>query len=277
MEQAVKDWYLIGEADYCMSSAIDSSTFAKTAIVRGRCVLIMFEAGEKCEIPSPRADIDKDWLLYMERGMRGKRYPWMRLPRASPQAIWSTVKLSNTTTQAQCINTDHTPYDIVSRYWTEVPPELEDDLGRSKWYGRTKEYTQYIGTRYGVESEPTHDPTPAPHKVSTSRPTTREAHYPHVDKTLRPTPRKTHKPSPCPTSAPVAYIIENKSPTSQSGSFHAIPSGAPTPIYPFPSPSITPSDYRQPSVAPIEVPAPTLSMKEIEAFVEGERFLLFSY
>ena len=41
MKDAVKDWYLIGEANYCMSTSIDSSTFAKTAIVRGRYIHII--------------------------------------------------------------------------------------------------------------------------------------------------------------------------------------------------------------------------------------------
>ena len=34
MEMAIAEWYLIGEADFCMASTMDASTFSKTAVTR---------------------------------------------------------------------------------------------------------------------------------------------------------------------------------------------------------------------------------------------------
>jgi len=61
IENAVLEWYMIGEAPYCMSFSIDLSSFSKTALVRGNCVLIE-NYSENCEIPTHPPD--KEWLLY---------------------------------------------------------------------------------------------------------------------------------------------------------------------------------------------------------------------
>ena len=42
MNTATAEWYFIGEADYCMSSTIEISTFSATSIVRGSVIVILF-------------------------------------------------------------------------------------------------------------------------------------------------------------------------------------------------------------------------------------------
>lgn len=50
MEFATLEWFLIGEADYCLSPTIGTSTFSKTAIARGNCKYISFHASDDCDV-----------------------------------------------------------------------------------------------------------------------------------------------------------------------------------------------------------------------------------
>ena len=50
MKFAALEWYLIGEADYCISPTIKDSTFSKTAIARGNCKYVSFHASDHCDV-----------------------------------------------------------------------------------------------------------------------------------------------------------------------------------------------------------------------------------
>ena len=50
MENALKDWYLLGKADYCMATTMDTSTFSQTSLSHGPCKYVSFRSGDKCNI-----------------------------------------------------------------------------------------------------------------------------------------------------------------------------------------------------------------------------------
>ena len=49
MTDAIREWYVLGQADYCMSTTMESSTFSQTAISNGKCKFIPFALGEDCD------------------------------------------------------------------------------------------------------------------------------------------------------------------------------------------------------------------------------------
>ena len=62
MEFAATEWQLIGDADFCMSPTIESSTFSKTAIARGKCRYVDHHAIDHCDVWKDSAP-DKDIFL----------------------------------------------------------------------------------------------------------------------------------------------------------------------------------------------------------------------
>ena len=118
MRTAVVEWYTIGEADYCMSPSLATSTFTKTAIARGDCLLIDASYGDKCFIPSPKSsDLDKEWVLHMKQGNRHRRYEWMYLPHIGRETVWSTVEKGEKKIVSHCLNKKFLPKDIIYNYW----------------------------------------------------------------------------------------------------------------------------------------------------------------
>ena len=118
---AVLEWYLIGEANYCLSTSLDQSTFSKTAVARGDCVLVDARLGAKCFIPPPGTDNDKEWLLHMKVGNRHKRYEWMQLPRLGTETIWSTVETGKEKVTSQCLPTSAQRNNVILDYWRSEP------------------------------------------------------------------------------------------------------------------------------------------------------------
>jgi hypothetical protein len=47
MENAMKDWFILGTAHYCMATTMDSSTFSQTALSHGTCKYINYRNGAK--------------------------------------------------------------------------------------------------------------------------------------------------------------------------------------------------------------------------------------
>ena len=47
MENAMKEWYLLGSADYCMATTMNSSTFSQTALSHGNCKYINYRQASK--------------------------------------------------------------------------------------------------------------------------------------------------------------------------------------------------------------------------------------
>lgn len=113
IRMAVLEWYMIGEGDYCLSTSLDQSTFSKTSIARGNCILIDAQLGEKCYIPPVGSDNNKEWLLHLKKGNRGKLYEWMHLPHLGHETIWSTVYRDHEVIDLQCLSIEaQTPHLI---------------------------------------------------------------------------------------------------------------------------------------------------------------------
>ena len=118
MRTAVVEWYTIGEADYCMSPSLGTSTFTKTAIARGDCILIDASYGDKCFVPSSEStDFDKEWILHMKQGNRHRRYEWMYLPHIGRETVWSTVETGKTKVSSHCVDQEALAHDIIYKYW----------------------------------------------------------------------------------------------------------------------------------------------------------------
>ena len=87
METATAEWYLIGEADYCMSNTIEISTFSITSIARGKCKYISYRDRDKCDVET--ATSDKEALLYEGNAHLTKNIqPLMKKER---DALWNKV------------------------------------------------------------------------------------------------------------------------------------------------------------------------------------------
>ena len=118
MRTAVVEWYTIGEADYCISPSLPTSTFTKTAIARGDCILIDVSYGEKCFIPSRKsADLDKEWVLHMKQGNRHRKYEWMYLPHIGRETVWSTVEKGTKEITSHCLNERAVTRDSITNFW----------------------------------------------------------------------------------------------------------------------------------------------------------------
>jgi hypothetical protein len=93
MHAAVLEWYLMGEADYCITTS-PHSTFSKTAIVRGKCKVMSYHAGEDCDPLSQSSDKydkpleDKESLLWVG-DMFGKAT--VKIPESSTSQVWDSI------------------------------------------------------------------------------------------------------------------------------------------------------------------------------------------
>lgn len=111
MEVAVVEWWLIGEADYCISPSIDDSTFSKTSIARGSCKFIDYWACVQCQYSAliyihsltkkdgpykvPTEMMSKEHLLFMVKGMHRYEGDWLNpmIPYQTPEEAWAQVKI----------------------------------------------------------------------------------------------------------------------------------------------------------------------------------------
>ena len=115
MDHALLDWYLVGEADYCMSPSIFQSAYSKTAIARGGCLYINYEDGDKCDVT--KAVSNKEYLLYALRGSDKLAKVWDRTTPIPADKVWDTVKITTQTVPEQCMSPD-TPTDLIRDYWS---------------------------------------------------------------------------------------------------------------------------------------------------------------
>jgi len=126
MEAAVADWYLVGEADYCMSPSVDESTFSKTAIARGKCIFIDLHQVNYCnkvsQIKSTDSHIDKEFILYQERGLHKYEGPWLKLPNIPGDLeshVWKSVIQNNKLEALEQVVTSDTPVNVIYDYWNK--------------------------------------------------------------------------------------------------------------------------------------------------------------
>ena len=113
METAVKDWYLLGKADYCMSTTMDLSTFSQTSLSRSTCTYLSFKMADRCNVTS---DVDRKIItsLAHERIMAE--------PAISPKHryyLWKSLSIETVTRNFPCEDGVTPIYDgAVKAFWS---------------------------------------------------------------------------------------------------------------------------------------------------------------
>ena len=118
MDSAMIEWYILGQAQYCMSSTIMRSTFSLTAIMRGTCKYIPYESGDSCDINSPERGFiaNKEALLFdRETGDHINTLP--EIDSTKRERIWDKIHKSPQLISEQCYDTNKMPLDSVLPYW----------------------------------------------------------------------------------------------------------------------------------------------------------------
>ena len=86
--------FLIGDADYCVSPTITSSTFSKTAVVRGSCKYIDFRKASSCSVSSAISEGEKGALM-TEHYLEERSYiQKKRLSSEEREALWQSINVS---------------------------------------------------------------------------------------------------------------------------------------------------------------------------------------
>jgi hypothetical protein len=114
MDYALLDWYLIGEADYCMSPSIQQSAYSKTAVARGSCKYINFQTGKSCDVSNVLEN--KELLLRSTRGKDKLEQLWNKKSHIDADKVWDSVTISSGTVSEQCLDT-RTGSDAIIKYW----------------------------------------------------------------------------------------------------------------------------------------------------------------
>jgi hypothetical protein len=114
MDYVMLDWYLVGEADYCMSPSIYQSAYSKAAVARGRCKYINYESAGDCEAAS--ALDNKEVLLQTSRGSEKLQKLWAEKSHVDSEKVWDTVKVGSGSISEQCLDSKAGD-DIILRYW----------------------------------------------------------------------------------------------------------------------------------------------------------------
>ena len=101
MDDALKDWFVLGKADYCAAPTLDRSTFSQTALNNGNCKFIPYDLSEKCETsinstvyekkircialekmhdaePLSKERREKIWKDYVRKGPMQRAYPCLQ-------------------------------------------------------------------------------------------------------------------------------------------------------------------------------------------------------
>ena len=116
IDYTLLDWYLVGEATYCMSPSVYQSAYSKTAVARGNCLYINYLDGANCD--TSKAVSSKEYLLSLGRGSEKLERMWQDKEQVNREQIWQSVEITEEIVAEQCIKSS-TPNDIIRKYWTE--------------------------------------------------------------------------------------------------------------------------------------------------------------
>jgi len=111
MHLAMAEWYLIGEADYCMSPSIEHSTYSKTAIARGNCQYLSYHDKDKCDIKKDKSN-DKEIFLKT----REKDHLYFKVPIKDSDSVWESIKKYPSYSMGQCLSEEDQSKKIFN-YW----------------------------------------------------------------------------------------------------------------------------------------------------------------
>lgn len=107
---ALTEWYIVGEADYCLSPSAEHSTFSKTAIARGNCMYLNFREGKDCKVENVWEDKEK--LL----STRVFGHPYFYVPKVDSDTVFDSIKIYKHQSNEQCTTKD-TDAKAVFNYW----------------------------------------------------------------------------------------------------------------------------------------------------------------
>ena len=92
MQTAVLEWFMLGDADYCLSPSAEHSTFSKTAIARGNCVYLNYRSGDECVGDMEEgflSQIGKEHLLTT----RVHNHPYLRVPKVNSDRVFDSIRM----------------------------------------------------------------------------------------------------------------------------------------------------------------------------------------
>jgi hypothetical protein len=97
LQIAMLQWYMMTQADYCITNPIKASTFALTAMVSGKCQFLLLQADGVCSISNPLPDKEK----LIESSPKFKAMPGLVPDKR--EKIWANVeKLPKLITGEEC-------------------------------------------------------------------------------------------------------------------------------------------------------------------------------
>jgi hypothetical protein len=118
MHTAVLEWYLVGEADFCMSASIYTSTFSKTAVARGRCKYLHYHAADECVVDKLNPLADKEILL---KTRSAKQELLVEIPRVRDEDVWESIRKYRQVDKMQCTHKEgheDVDEDAVIDFWS---------------------------------------------------------------------------------------------------------------------------------------------------------------
>jgi hypothetical protein len=149
IHDALVDWYLIGDADYCLSPSIDQSQFSKTAIARGTCQYLNYHLGADCLTKYEK--VEKDRFLYTFRNHLSTDMPIYGTPTLDLDVVFKTLQRSAEEIEDDCVMYD-SPESVIIDFWRDdgeelLDPELKANVRPASKYFGTKHFEslmQYI-------------------------------------------------------------------------------------------------------------------------------------
>lgn len=141
IHDALVEWYLIGDADYCLSPSIDQSQFSKSAIARGTCEYLNYHLGSDCLQKHER--VDKERFLYTYRNHLSTDMPIYGTPNLDPDIVFKTIQRSAEDIEDDCVMYD-SPETAIIDYWRDDGEEpLDPDLKAN-----VRPASKYFGTKH---------------------------------------------------------------------------------------------------------------------------------
>ena len=129
MKNALLEWYLLGEADYCLSPTDELSTFSKTAIARSFCKYIDFKEGKRCDIY--KSTTDTEFLL--RTTTTDQEYDYHIPTDLTSNEVFDSIDKKTTESEEACMEEERK--DDIERYWKkqnslhrhEIRPDFSSD------------------------------------------------------------------------------------------------------------------------------------------------------
>lgn len=114
-DMALLEWYIIGEADYCMSATLGDSTFSKTSVLRGKCKYVQFKYDSDCDIS--KAMSDKEVYISSSKASIDKLPALNDTQRTH---VWSTIKHETRLFDEQCFESYvYQNSNPITQYWQQ--------------------------------------------------------------------------------------------------------------------------------------------------------------